>query len=66
MGRPDQLAAQASAIRDTLPSAKLITGGSAAQRLPREFGAQYIGRLDGLLARVDAILSPGRGRPLPS
>jgi RNA polymerase sigma-70 factor (ECF subfamily) len=58
--RPASLAAAANLIYATLPAARLITGGAAARQLPPNIPARYVERLDGLLAAVDAILTPGR------
>jgi len=50
-------AATSTVVRETLPSAQLITGGAAAPRLPANITALHVGRLDGLLAAVDSVLS---------
>ncbi len=60
MARPASLLAAANLIHETLPSAQLITGGATARQLPANIAAHYVGRLDGLLDAVDALVSPSR------
>jgi methanogenic corrinoid protein MtbC1 len=54
------LAATANLIHETLPTAKLITGGATARGLPQRINVHYVERLDGLLDTVDTTLGPGR------
>jgi hypothetical protein len=60
MARPASLAAAANLVHETLPAARLITGGATGRQLPPTIAAHYVARLDGLLDAVDAVL--GRGR----
>jgi len=60
MPGPASLAAAANLIHETLPDARVITGGATARALPPTIAAHYVARLDGLLDAVDAILAPAR------
>ena len=60
MPGPASLAAAANLIHETLPDARVITGGATARALPPTIAAHYVARLDGLLGAVDAILAPAR------
>jgi methanogenic corrinoid protein MtbC1 len=60
MPRPAALAATANLIHETLPAARLITGGATARQLPPNITAHYVERLDGLLDAVDAIMAPSQ------
>jgi RNA polymerase sigma-70 factor (ECF subfamily) len=60
MPYPDACAATATVIRETLPTAPLVTGGATARRLPPSIPTHYVERLDGLLATVESLLSAGR------
>jgi hypothetical protein len=60
MPLPDACAATATVIQETLPTALLVTGGATARRLSTSIPTHYVARLDGLLATVESLLSPGR------
>jgi methanogenic corrinoid protein MtbC1 len=57
---PDSLAERASLIGEVLPSAQVIAGGAATERLPGNVAVRHVARLDELLAAVDAMLGPRR------
>ncbi len=57
---PASLVAAANLIHETLPAARLITGGSTARQLPANIGAHYVPRLDGLLDAVDMVMAHTR------
>jgi methanogenic corrinoid protein MtbC1 len=42
-------------VRETLPDARVITGGAAGRDFPTAVGAVYIGRLDRLLGELDEM-----------
>jgi RNA polymerase sigma-70 factor (ECF subfamily) len=60
VARPASLAATANLIHETLPTAKLITGGATARGLPQRVNVHRVERLDGLLDAVDAALGASR------
>jgi cobalamin-dependent methionine synthase I len=60
MPGPAGLSAAAGLVHETLPNTRLVIGGATARQLPPHVAARYVGRLDGLLDAVDAVLAPIR------
>ncbi len=46
-------------VRETLPNARVITGGAAGRDFPRAIDAVYVDRLDGLLEELDRAPAAG-------
>jgi RNA polymerase sigma factor (sigma-70 family) len=57
---PDENAFQETArtIHETLPEARILTGGDAAGELPAHIPAHFVERMDGLLETVEGCLAP--------
>ena len=53
----EALGTTASLVRQTLPGARLLTGGAAAQIVDPDVPAQHVARLDGLLDATEALLA---------
>lgn len=53
----DALRTTAKVVRHTVPDARLLTGGAAAQMLDPDIPTQHVARLDGLLDATEALLA---------
>jgi RNA polymerase sigma-70 factor (ECF subfamily) len=62
MKLPASFSATAAVIHDALPMAQVIVGGATGRTLSPHIPAHYVERLDGLLATVDTLLGPQRGK----